>query len=114
MGELTAYLDGLDRERAAALRHVVDLAIAEAPDAVEGKSYGMPALTVAGKPLLGVLATTKHLSVFPFSGEIVESLAPRLAGFSLSKGTIRFSEDHPLPDDVVRAMVRMRLAQIVG
>ena len=44
MGELTAYLDGLPVPQAAALRRVVELALQEAPGAVEGRSYGMPAL----------------------------------------------------------------------
>ena len=78
----------------------------------EGKSYGMPALKVAGKPLISVIATKTHLSLFPFSGEIVERVADRLPGFSLSKGTIRFQVDQPLPDDVIRDIVRARLAQI--
>lgn len=43
MGELTAYLDGLPVPQAAALRLVVELALQEAPGAVEGRSYGMPA-----------------------------------------------------------------------
>jgi len=112
MGEVTAYLEELDAERATALRRVLDIVAQEAPDAQEGKSYGMPALKVAGKPLISVIATKTHLSLFPFSGEIVESVADRLAGFSLSKGTIRFQVDQPLPEDVILDIVRARLAQI--
>ena len=112
MGEVTAYLDGLDADRAAALRRVLAIVAEEAPETQEGKSYGMPALKVAGKPLISVIATKTHLSLFPFSGEIVERVADRLPGFSLSKGTIRFQVDQPLPDDVIRDIVRVRLAQI--
>jgi uncharacterized protein YdhG (YjbR/CyaY superfamily) len=32
----------------------------------------------------------------------------------LSKGTIRFTPDTPLPDDVVEDIVRLRLAEITG
>lgn len=112
MGELTAYVDGLAPERAAALRHIIDLALDEAPGAIEGMSYGMPALKVAGKPLIGVIAAKAHLSVFPFSGAVVEQVAGRLPGYSLSKGTIRFTPGTPLPDDVIRDIVRLRLAEL--
>ena len=37
---------------------------------------------------------------------------PRLEGFSLSKGTVRFTPDHPVPEDVVEEMVRLRQAKI--
>ncbi len=82
------------------------------PEAVEGVSYGMPALKVEGKPLLGVVAAAKHLSIFPFSPAVIDAVANRLGGYSLSKGTIRFTSDHPVPDDVLEEIVRLRRAEI--
>jgi uncharacterized protein YdhG (YjbR/CyaY superfamily) len=114
MGEVTAYLDGLDDDRAGALRRIVAIARDLAPDAVEGTSYGMPTLKVRGKALLSVMATRKHLALYPHSGSIVAAVADRLPGFSLSSGTIRFQTDQPLPEDVVRDVIRLRLDQIPG
>ncbi|ELT43020.1 iron chaperone [Arthrobacter nitrophenolicus] len=104
-----AELPEADRE---CLQHVIEIARQLVPEATEGMSYGMPALKLDGKPLLGVVAAAKHLSVFPFSPEVVEAVAGRLAGFSLSKGTIRFTAEHPIPDDVVEDVVRLRQAEI--
>ena len=84
------------------------------PDADQGTSYGMAALRYRGKPLLGFRATARHLSVFPFSAEVVAAVAGHLEGYDLSKGTIRFTADRPLPDDVVRDVVRHRVAEITG
>lgn len=114
MGELTDYLAGLDGDIAGALRRVVDIARELAPEAVEGTSYGMPALKVHGKALLSVMATTKHLALYPHSGAVVAAVADRLDGFSLSSGTIRFHVHQPLPDDVVRQIIRLRLHEICG
>jgi uncharacterized protein YdhG (YjbR/CyaY superfamily) len=36
----------------------------------------------------------------------------RLEGFDLSKGTIRFTPDRPLPDDVLADLVRARTQEI--
>jgi uncharacterized protein YdhG (YjbR/CyaY superfamily) len=94
------------------LQHVVGIAREVAPDTTEGMSYGMPALKLDGKPLVGVVAAAKHLSIFPFSPAVVEAVADRLEGFSLSKGTIRFTAAHPLPDDVVEEIVRLRMTEI--
>ncbi|HSH21809.1 MAG TPA: DUF1801 domain-containing protein [Candidatus Caenarcaniphilales bacterium] len=76
------------------------------PDAEEGTSYGMPAFLLGGRPLLGFRAAKRHLSVFPFSAEAIEAMAGRLEGFDVSKGTVRFTPEQPLPADVVRDLVR--------
>lgn len=114
MGELTEYLNTVSGADGMAMAHVRDVALQECPEAEEGRSYGMAALRFRGKPLLGFVVAKAHLSVFPFSPEAVDAVADELAGFSLSKGTIRFTADRPLPDDVVRELVRVRVAQITG
>ena len=112
MGTMDDYLAGLAPDQREALQRVVDVATRVAPDAEEGTSYGMPALRVGGRPLLGVTASAKHLSVFPFSPAVVEAVSADLPGYALSKGTVRFSADRPVPDEVIRKMVRLRLAEL--
>ena len=73
----------------------------------------MPALKFEGKPLLGVVAAAKHLSIFPFSPAVIDAVAGRLEGYSLSQGTIRFTPDHPVPEDVLEEIVRLRRAEIL-
>lgn len=107
------YLDSLDSSARAAFEHIRGLVMELVPEADQGKSYGMAALTYRRKPLLALLAAKQHLSVFPFSSRVVEAVQDRLSGFELSKGTIRFTVDKPLPDDVVRDIVRLRLEEIV-
>jgi uncharacterized protein YdhG (YjbR/CyaY superfamily) len=114
VGAVTDYLATLERAERDAFARVRDLAVAEAPAATEGTSYGMAALLLGGRPLLGMRAAKGHLSVFPFSPEVVEAVAGRLSGFALSKGTIRFTAAEPLPDDVLRDLVRLRRAEIEG
>jgi uncharacterized protein YdhG (YjbR/CyaY superfamily) len=114
MSEIDDYLVTVAPDQRAALDRVLELARRTVPDAVDGRSYGMPALKYAGKGLIGILAAKDHLSVFPFSPAAVDAVRDRLPGFSLSKGTIRFSVDQPLPDDVVRDLVARRRAEIEG
>lgn len=112
MGTIRDYLQGLAPEQRDALQRVVDAAVRAAPDAEEGTSYGMPALRLGGRPLLGITAAAKHLSVFPFSPAVVEAVASDLDGFSLSKGTIRFTVERPIPDGVVERIVDLRRAEL--
>jgi uncharacterized protein YdhG (YjbR/CyaY superfamily) len=114
MGFMDEYLDGLPREQRAALADVRALVAGLAPDAVEGKSYGVPAFMLSGRPLLGFSAAKQHLSVFPFSPAAIEAVQDRLAEFDTAKGTIRFTPDHPLPDDVIAGLVAARRAELDG
>ena len=112
MGAVDEALAAAGEPDRGCLQHVVEIARSVAPDATEGMSYGMPALKIDGKPLLAAVAAATHLSIFPFSSAVVEAVAGRLEGYSLSKGTIRFSASRPVPDDVIADIVRLRLAEI--
>ncbi|GLI26774.1 hypothetical protein ARHIZOSPH14_10160 [Agromyces rhizosphaerae] len=114
MGEVTVYVDSLEGPDREAVRRVFDRARALVPEAEEGRGYGMPALRYRGKPLLAVHAAKGHLGIYPFSPEAVEAVASDLEGFSLSKGTIRFSAEQPVPDEVLDRLVEARRAQIDG
>ena len=108
------YLDGLPPDQKAALERVRAAVAGLAPDAEEGKSYGVPAFIYAGRPLLGFSAAKKHLSIFPFSPAAIEAVKDRLDGFDLAKGTIRFSPDGPVPEDVLADLVRARRQEITA
>lgn len=112
MGTVTDYLEWLPEPDRAALERVVGLAREVVPDAEEGTGYGMPALTYRGKALLSAMASAKHLAVYPFSPAAVEGVVDRLDGWSHAKGTVRFSAAQPLPDGVVRDLVRLRAGEI--
>lgn len=108
------YFNSLDASTRAAFEHVRDLVMEIVPDAEQGTSYGMATLKHNHKPLLAFLAAKHHLSIFPFSSQVVDAVRDRLAAFELSRGTIRFTAATPLPDAVVRDIVRHRIQEIGG
>jgi uncharacterized protein YdhG (YjbR/CyaY superfamily) len=112
MSEMDDYLATLPPEQRAALERIRTIAADAAPAAVEGKSYGIPAFLYEGRPVLGFHAAKKHLSVHPFSPPVVDAVRDRLEGFDVAKGTIRFTPEQPLPEDVVRELVTLRLAEL--
>jgi uncharacterized protein YdhG (YjbR/CyaY superfamily) len=114
MGTVDDYFGTLDAETRAALERIRTLVLEIVPQTYQGSSYGMAALKHKDKGLLGFAAAKRHLSVFPFSSRVVDEVRDRLAGFDLSKGTIRFTVEKPLPDEVVPDVVILRLAEING
>ncbi|MEI2733187.1 MAG: DUF1801 domain-containing protein [Dermatophilaceae bacterium] len=112
MGTVEDYLATVEPSRRAALARVVDRARALIPEVTEGTSYAMPALMYRDKPLLAAISAKDHLAIYPFSGSVISAVAADLAGFALSKGTIRFQVDAPVPDDVLARIVLARRAEI--
>ena len=106
------YLSSVDPPRRAALERIRRLVKALVPEVEEGRSYAMPAMKYRGKPLVGFIAARNHLSLFPFSPQVIDVMRPRLGGFDLTKGTIQFSVENPLPDDVVEDIARHRITEI--
>jgi len=106
------YLGGLPPDQRAAFTRVCDLVRRVAPEAEEGTSYGVPAYLYRGRPLLGIRAAKRHLSVFPFSPAAIDEARGALAGLDVSKGTVRFTADAPISDAAVEALVRARLREL--
>jgi uncharacterized protein YdhG (YjbR/CyaY superfamily) len=82
------------------------------PDAEQVLSYGVPTFKVRGKGVAGLASYAQHCGYLPMSGSVTAALADRLAGFSVTKGSVRVPADRPLPDDLIEALVDARLAEL--
>ncbi len=80
------------------------------PEATEAISYQMPAFRYKGA-LVAYAAFSDHCSFFPMSAALIETFKKDLEGYGLSKGTIRFPLDKPLPAALVKKLVKARIAQ---
>lgn len=105
------YIDGFDGEvktRLIALRRIVH---AEAPDAIEGVSYGMIGYKLDKKPLLYFGGFTSHIGLYPTpAGQ--EAFAAELAQYKTGKGSVQLPLGQPLPVQLIEQMVRTRVAQV--
>ncbi|WP_262852545.1 iron chaperone [Mumia quercus] len=114
MGTVDDYVSGLEEPRRSVVAGLYAAAADAVPEAEQGKGYGMPALVYRGKPLVSVMAAKKHLSLFPFSSEVVAQFSADLDGFDTAKGTIRFQADAAIPTALAARIVEARRAQIDG
>jgi len=81
----------------------------EAPQAEETIRYRIPTFRLNGN-LVHFAAFRDHVSFFPTSSGVA-AFRDELAGYETSKGTIRFPLDRPIPYDLVRRIVRFRVAE---
>jgi uncharacterized protein YdhG (YjbR/CyaY superfamily) len=107
---IDAYLAGLDADKRAALEKLHATIKAAAPELEECMSYQMPAFRYNGRVIVWYGAGAKHCAFYPGAHPIVVHEAA-LATYSTSKGTIRFSPEHPLPVALVRKLVKTRIAE---
>ena len=93
------------------LERIRTLSLKLVPGAEEVISYGIPTLKYKGTYVIYFAAFKDHMSVFP-GGEITAALKERLEGYELHKGTVQFTEDKVLPDEVIEFIVKSRLQTI--
>ena len=80
------------------------------PAATETISYKIPAFR-HGEIVIWFAAFADHCSLFP-TGRVIEQFKDHLKPYAISKGTIQFPTDKPLPATLIKKMVKARLAQI--
>jgi uncharacterized protein YdhG (YjbR/CyaY superfamily) len=78
-----------------------------APDATEKISYQLPTFYLHGN-LVHFAAFKHHIGFYPGSSGI-EPFTERLHGYKLSKGTIQFPLDKPLPLELIKTIVMYRV-----
>jgi uncharacterized protein YdhG (YjbR/CyaY superfamily) len=103
--------DAPDADRRA-LERIRRIVMKAYPAAKESTYYGLPAFTLHGKAFVAFRSTKRHCALHPLSGSVVDALADRLADFETSKGTIRFTPDKPLPEPLVRAVLKCRAREL--
>ncbi|TYP74826.1 iron chaperone [Paenibacillus methanolicus] len=108
-GTIDAYIAGVApdiRERLQALRNVIKEA---APDATEKMSDQMPTFELHGD-LVHFAAFANHIGFNPTPSGIA-AFREELSAYKGDEGTVQFPPDQPLPLDLVRAIVRFRVAE---
>lgn len=103
------YISAFPPPVQAILEKIRAVAVAAAPDARERISYRMPAFEQNGI-LLYFAAFRDHIGVFPpVSGDA--RLEKALAPYAGPKGNLRFPLDEPIPYDLIRRIVALRVKQ---
>jgi uncharacterized protein YdhG (YjbR/CyaY superfamily) len=105
------YLANVKPEQRKTLQKLRQTIHATAPKAEECISYGIPAFRLNGRSLVFFGAWRNHYSFYPGSSTTLKKFQHDLKRFQVSKGTVRFSSDNPLPMALVKKLVKARVAE---
>ena len=108
--EVDAYLREVEEPKRSTLETLRRTILEIVPQAEQVISYGVPAFRVDGKTVAGFAAFKDHLSYLPFSGSVLRQLADELDGYTMTKGSLHFAVDRPLPKLLVKKLLAIRLA----
>jgi uncharacterized protein YdhG (YjbR/CyaY superfamily) len=101
------YLSKQPKNVAAVLRRVRASIRKAVPGLEEGISYQVPAYKLDGEIVIYFAGWKEHYSLYP-ALEVAESFAKELVRYEVSKGTIRFPLDEPVPDKLIARIVKFR------
>jgi uncharacterized protein YdhG (YjbR/CyaY superfamily) len=105
------YMAALPDDRRAAMEQLRTAVGAAAPAATEAISYNMPAFKLDGRFFVSYEAYKRHYSLFPWTDSMVEELGDALKPYAVGRGTIRFPADQPIPVDLVKRIIEIRLRE---
>lgn len=106
------YLATVPPGHRAALKRVRAIVRKAYPAAEEGFYYQLPAFHLNGKAFVAFRSSKTHCSLHPLSGTVLPAMKSKLAAFEFSKGTLRFTPQKPIPESLLRAILRARAREL--
>src|ERR1700746_2495650 len=105
------YLANTPEPARTTLKHIRAVIKSVVPkDTTEVISYRIPMFKYKGM-LVGYAAFAKHCSLFPTGSGVIEKFAKDLKSYRTSRGTIQFPSDKPLPDALLKKIVKQRVKE---
>lgn len=108
------YLDTQPPESAAALTRVRAVLHRALPAAEETISYQMPAIRLNGRIVLYFAGWKDHVSIYPITDALRDTMSAEIAPYVAGKGTLRFPLVRRLPVRLIERIARVRAAEVAA
>jgi uncharacterized protein YdhG (YjbR/CyaY superfamily) len=102
------YLSGFPDDVRAVLERVRGAIRRALPRATEVISYQIPAYRLPSGVVLYFAGWKRHFSLYPASPALAVTFREELASYEMSKGTIRFPLEGPVPVQLIGRIARFR------
>ncbi len=112
MSVIDDYIKKFDPNKRKELERIRKIAKEVVPDAQDSISYGMPTLKYKGTSFLGFNIHAHHIGIYPYGGEEIEKLQDKLREYKYSTGAIQVPFDKPIPENLLKEIITLRIARI--
>lgn len=106
---IDAYISKFKPETQEILKELRGVIHECAPEAIEKISYQMPTFALFGN-LVHFAAYEHHIGFYP-APSAIEAFSKELSQYKNAKGSVQFPINAPLPYDLIKAMVKFRVAE---
>ena len=104
------YILAFPKERQNIMQELRAAIKAAAPEAEEKIAYQMPTFALNGNLVL-FAAWKNHIGFYGTSDAIQETLKDELSMYANEKGSLKFAFNKPLPLELIKKIVRFRVAE---
>ena len=106
------YMASLPADRRAVMEQIRRAITESAPQAREVIAYNMPAIRLGDRFLASYEAYKDHYSIFPWTERMAAEIGDELQPYIHGKGTLRFPAKDPIPIELVRRIIAIRLGEV--
>ena len=106
------YISKFSEEVIRRLQKIREVINEAAPNSVEAISYGIPTFK-QGTNLVHFAGYKKHVGFYP-NPSGVEAFREELSEYEVSKGTVKFHHDKPVPYDLIKRIVEFRVNEVTS
>jgi uncharacterized protein YdhG (YjbR/CyaY superfamily) len=110
--EIDKFFAKVEEPKRSTLEEMRSRILEVVPGAEQTIKYGMPAFLKDGWCFVCIAPFKNHINWSPYSSNVFVQLQDELAGYAVSKGSMQFAVDKPLPKTLVKKLIRVRLAEI--
>ena len=107
----TQFYKSIGKDQAKTMRAIFKTITTKYPKAELVIAWNQPMVRIDGHYVFGASASTNHISISPWSADVIAAFAPKMTDLVLTKNTIGVPNDWDVDTKLILALVKARLAE---
>jgi uncharacterized protein YdhG (YjbR/CyaY superfamily) len=107
----TQFYKSIGKDQAKTMRTIFKAITTKYPKAELVIAWNQPMMKIDGHYVFGASASSKHISISPWSTDVIAAFAHKMSDLVLTKKTIGVPNDWDVDTKLILAMVKARLAE---
>ena len=106
------YFRSFDEIKAQTMRNILAVIEKNFPEATVKIAWNVPQIQLSGKYVFGIAAAKNHISLSPWSHEVMAKEIERLAPYEPTKALFRVPVDWDVDEALITDLIKGRIAEL--
>jgi uncharacterized protein YdhG (YjbR/CyaY superfamily) len=107
----TKYFQSLEPTQAKTVKAIFSTITKKFPDLKLVIAWNQPMLTFGKHYVFGLSVSKNHISIAPWSNDVIEKFTPKLKNYNVTKNRIAVPSDWEVDEKLLQAMVKARISE---